>query len=375
LCAAACLTVALIAPAAARAASVSIVPSTNPGTSNILGGLVAFAPADVWGVGTTTSPSYAGCHSRTLTIHSTGGAFADVTPVAAICGAVNAAAGTSSSDLWAVGSANTARDPQVRHYDGTTWTASAGADLPVPPSGGRRLRSTGLNAVAALAPNNVWAAGKAEFADQTNHTLLEHFDGSGWQLVNGPTATASAFNGISALGAGDVWAVGAAGGNTLAAHYDGSRWSTVPTPNANLINTLNGVAAIAPSNVWAVGSSVKNPNDGVSVSHTLIEHYNGTSWSVVSSPNVGAGNNVLTGVAAHSATDVWAVGYDDDITGSIPVRKTVWMHWDGVRWSTFPSPNVGTSDNWLVGVIAPAGTTDAWAWGFSPDGTLVERVH
>ena len=56
------------------------------------------------------------------------------------------------------------------------------------------------------------------------------------------------------------------------------------------------------------------------------------------SPNVGAGNNVLTGVAAHAANDVWAVGYDDDQSGSIPVRKTVWMHWDGTGWSVVREP-------------------------------------
>ena len=68
-----------------------------------------------------------------------------------------------------------------------------------------------------------------------------------------------------------------------------------------------------------------------------------------------------------------AVGYDDDITGPIPVRKTVWMHWDGTKWSTVPSPNVGAGDNTPLGVIAPAGTTSVWAWGGSADGTLVER--
>src|SRR6185503_297425 len=106
---------------------------------------------------------------------------------------------------------------------------------------------------------------------------------------------------------------------------------------------------------------------------TLIEHFNGGAWSIVPSPNVGAGNNVLTGIAAHAANDVWAVGYDDDHSGTIPVRKTVWMHWDGTRWSVVASPNTGNSDNTLLGVIAPAGTTDVWAWGSSPDGALVQR--
>jgi hypothetical protein len=178
-------------------------------------------------------------------------------------------------------------------------------------------------------------------------------------------------------GAADIWAVGsqtsATGTATLATHYNGASWTTSSTPNNNVNNELNGVAAVAGNDAWAVGDSIKSAIDGVSTSKTLIEHFTGGTWTIVPSPNVGTGNNVLTGVAAHAANDVWAVGYDDDHSGSIPVRKTVWMHWDGTHWSLVPSPNVGTSDNTLNGVIAPAGTTDVWAWGGSPNGTIVQR--
>src|SRR5437764_621866 len=55
-------------------------------------------------------------------------------------------------------------------------------------------------------------------------------------------------------------------------------------------------------------------------------------WSVVSSPNVGTSSNVLNGVAVVSANDVWAVGY---YSGG-----TLIEHWDGTSWSVVPSPNV-----------------------------------
>jgi hypothetical protein len=82
---------------------------------------------------------------------------------------------------------------------------------------------------------------------------------------------------------------------------------------------------------------------------------------------------VLTGVAARSASDVWAVGYWDNLAGPIPIRSTLWMHWNGTSWSIVASPNVGTGDNTLLGVIAPANATDAWAYGGSADGTLVQH--
>ena len=46
-----------------------------------------------------------------------------------------------------------------------------------------------------------------------------------------------------------------------------------------------------------------------SIDQTLTEHWNGTAWSVVASPNLGTSDNVLYGVAAVAANDVWAVGY------------------------------------------------------------------
>ena len=376
--AAALIALAVAAPAAP--AAVSTVTTPNPGTGNTIGGLTAFPVDGVWAVGTASSSSYSGCHGRTLTARFTGSAFTEIleTPAATpICATVDAASGSSSSDIWAVGSASSQRDPHLRHYDGSTWTASAGATLQPPPAGARSLHTTGLKAVADLSPTNVWAVGRAMFADSSRHTLIEHLGPGGWALVAGPTTTGSVLNGISALATGDIWAVGsqtsATGSSTLAAHYNGTSWTTSSTPNNNANNELKDVAAVAADDVWAVGDSIKSPFDGVSTSKTLIEHFNGRGWTIVPSPNVGAGNNVLTGVAAHAADDVWAVGYDDDHSGSIPVRKTVWMHWDGSRWSVVPSPNTGSGDNTLLGVIAPSGTGDVWAWGGSADGTLVQR--
>jgi hypothetical protein len=69
------------------------------------------------------------------------------------------------------------------------------------------------------------------------------------------------------------------------------------------------VAALAPNNVWAVGSFVK-ATKGPTL--TLIEHYDGSEWSVVPSPNVGPHSmfqsNRLFGITAVSPTDIWAFG-------------------------------------------------------------------
>ena len=41
---------------------------------------------------------------------------------------------------------------------------------------------------------------------------------------------------------------------------------------------------------------------------TLIEHWNGISWSIVTSPNNGTSGLQLNGVTCASASDCWAVG-------------------------------------------------------------------
>jgi hypothetical protein len=63
---------------------------------------------------------------------------------------------------------------------------------------------------------------------------------------------------VVAISADDVWAVGWTGGNsgpiTLIEHWNGSTWSVVPSPNPSATdNHLWGVTALATNNVWAVG--------------------------------------------------------------------------------------------------------------------------
>jgi hypothetical protein len=371
----------LAMPSSAGAlSSWALVASPNPATTNSIGGLVALSATEIWAVGNASSASYTGCHGRTLAARWNGSAFVEVLPstTTAMCASVNGVTGRSTTDIWAVGSTNNGRDTHIRHWNGSTWSAVPGAVIQVPPSGGRQQRSTGLNGVTALSSSNVWAVGNAQYADFTRNTLVEHWNGSAWSLVSAKAAVGSVLRGISAVSASDIWAVGSGGTSgsatlaTLTEHWNGATWTIIPSPNTNKLNVLRGVSARASYDVWAVGDS-STDSGGIPLSRTLIERWNGTRWVVVPSPNVGAGNNSLAAVAARSATDVWAVGFYDDITGEIPIRKTLTMHWNGSAWSVVGSANRGTGDNWLNSVVAPAGTTQSFASGTSAAGTLIER--
>ena len=365
---------------AAAAASWTIVPSPNPGTVNSIGGLVAFSSNEVWGVGSASSSSYTGCKGKTLAARWNGSAFVEVpAPFTAICAGINGVDGISTSDVYAVGSTNEGRDTHIRHWNGTNWAVVPGANIQVPPSGGRRHRTTALNGITALSSSNVWAVGNAEYSDFSHNTLVEHWNGSAWSLVPAAGPAGSTLRAIAAVNASDIWAVGSGGSSgsatfaTLTEHWNGSSWSIVPSPNANALNYLRGVSAVSTDDVWAVGDAIKAIGDGISVYRTLIQHWDGKTWKAVPAPNVGPDSNGLSAVAARSAKDVWAVGYWDDRSGDIPIRKTLVEHWNGKKWSVVASANAGGGDNWLTSVVAPAGTKQAFASGPSAAGTLILR--
>jgi hypothetical protein len=80
----------------------------------------------------------------------------------------------------------------------------------------------------------------------------------------------------------------------------------------------------------------------------------------VPSPDVNQENNYLFSVDGTSSTDAWAVGFFD--TGF--ELRTMTQHWDGTAWTIVSSPNASTvidepSD---VAAISP---TDTWAVGQS----------
>lgn len=160
--------------------------------------------------------------------------------------------------------------------------------------------------------------------------------------------------GVAAASASDAWAVGAyypSSSNilaTLAEHFDGTRWTAYPLPNVGVEeNTLLAVSMPSTGVAWAVGYYV----NGKFQQQTLIEHFNGTVWSVVPSPSPGALQNILFGVAAITDSDVWAVGGEQDATG---LWHTLAEHWNGTSWSVVNAVDAGSSGNHFYAVKAIA---------------------
>lgn len=69
-------------------------------------------------------------------------------------------------------------------------------------------------------------------------------------------------------------------------------------------------------------------------------------WTVVFPATIGAGSDCLSGVDGTSWNDVWAVGTWEDL-----VFKTLIQHFDGTSWTKFPAPFTGNSEG-MVDVLA-----------------------
>jgi hypothetical protein len=228
-----------------------------------------------------------------------------------------------------------------------------------------------FGAVAAVAKDDVWAVGnfipgaKGSNADATL-SMAAHFDGTKWTST--PTVqTGSNFSTLFGVAAtpGKAWAVGVALDKDFAAHsvieaWDGKAWHLAPTPKLDTQrDILYSATAVNDHDVWAVG--VRQSEDGVF--GTLIEHFDGTAWRVVESPNPGSSGNQLYGVAADSAHDVYAVGQRDGQSSDTPLV----LHWDGKEWSTVATPATPAISGaaLLQGVSVRGG--QVWAVGQSDD--------
>jgi hypothetical protein len=229
------------------------------------------------------------------------------------------------------------------------------------PNGGKQADGNVLLATAAISSTDTWAVGAEPNPSQyLTATLAEHWDGHQWSIVPTPAISAPTvqLNSVVALNRGNVWAAGYSDnpnclcGQTVVEHWNGSRWTRLTTPNPGVADYLTGIAATSATDVWVVGYEwISN-----FVELPLLLHYNGTTWKQFNTSQFHLGQ--LSSVFARAADDVWAVGW----TGQVPNVKALALHWNGTSWkrAAFPTESGG----WIVlkNVFGVAGN-DVWAVG------------
>ena len=229
----------------------------------------------------------------------------------------------------------------------------------------------GVSAAFTDGPSyDAWAVGTSNTNDSGGDTLIQRWNGISWQVVPSPDQGSGANSLISvevvpgrSARTRDAWAVGAyySGSNqyTLTEHWNGSAWSVVTSPNPSLTggNALADTAVVSRDDIWAVGTY----NTPGNLNKTLVMHWNGTGWAIVPSPNA-PGFNVLGSVVANSSTDVWAVGVSGS-DASVHDSRPLVMHWNGISWSLVQVPLPSEAAEGSLISVAALGPNNVWAVG------------
>jgi len=269
----------------------------------------------------------------------------------------------------------------VEAWDGNSWSSAGG----VAPGG---TTSSRLAAVACDA-DGCWAAGSEVTGAGFAVGLAERLVTGTWtpvptaepqgQEVNALSSVACASPGPFCVSVGSHSTEASA--ETLVESWRGGAWSAVASPSAggSMNSFLNGVACASATACWAVGEAEPTSNGvsptSIDTASTLVEAWNGSSWSIASSPNpTGAQISSLSSVSCASTTDCWAVGdsypfADNGVTiglnstGPVAISHTLAEHWDGQSWQVVGSPNVNPLLSDELTSVACASTTDCWAVG------------
>jgi hypothetical protein len=270
----------------------------------------------------------------------------------------------SASDVWAAGSYNL-RNPTLEtwplflHWDGVTWSV-------VP--NGTSAPSHFIMDLVAIGSNDVWAAGLGGY--------VEHWNGLAWSEVSAPALAGTNLWAAAGSSANDIWTVGeyhpfGETAQTFIGRWDGTVWTQVPSPNAGTSdNYLYGIVAVSQTDVWAVGNYI----GPTGTTQALIERWNGTTWSIVSSPELDTVNFNPRGVDSKGSAPIVLAGSVDNGVAS----RTLIERWNGARWKRVQSPNLSGMNNYLIDVSFGTGI-NAWTvgWAEQPSSdhsvTLIER--
>jgi hypothetical protein len=282
---------------------------------------------------------------------------------------VSATACTAVGFTIKKGGPSAPRQTLIESWNGTRWSVVTSPD----PG-----RVNVLQGVSCASAASCTAAGYYAKRGGPDNTLIESWNGTSWSVVPSPNPTklVNIFSGVSCASAASCTAVGYSRGRratiekTLIESWNGTSWSAIPSPNpSRTFNTLGGVSCVSASACTAVGGW----NGPAGHGRTLIESWNGTKWSAVASPDP-APYDGLDNVSCVSANACTAVGNSTQTTTGT-AASTLIESWNGTSWSVVPSPN-GETVSRLDGVScvsATACTATGYQDGPSPEpSTLVE---
>jgi hypothetical protein len=251
----------------------------------------------------------------------------------------------------------------VEAWSGTSWSIQTTPN----PAGANESKLRGISCKVITACIAVGSSVK-----EGKQTALAIRGNSGtWSLQTVPmpeAGTASELNGVECTSSTFCVAVGKynVSGSTywaMAATWNGTEWSlkTVPKPEGAKRSILLDVSCSDSSNCTAVGGYL---NSG-SVQVTFVERWNGTSWTLQTSPNpMGSTNSVLQNVTCFDRSGCIAVGDWINAGTWQPMAQS----WDGSTWSLDSAANPAGSTFGLLEGVACRVTCIGIGWYTNSEG-------
>ena len=185
-------------------------------------------------------------------------------------------------------------------------------------------------------------------------SLVEHWNGTSWTVGSGatiPGSTASLLWDVTCVTGSDCWAVGVdEPGNSgdpspLAEQWNGSTWSVVPTPD--LTGYLFSVTCVTSSDCWAAGTTATDDGNSDPLNGFIL-HWDGTSWSTTPTQPSGQTYDQFNSVTCTSASDCWAVGFAGpnaesnnflpNVMPNVAGDGSLVEHWNGAAWTRHRVP-------------------------------------
>lgn len=295
------------------------------GWGGSLGSVVAVGPDDGWAVGSRDEGDPALMRWR-------GGAWRSVdVPRSLGVGSLDVVAASARGEVWIFGRGRGATEDSLAGTRAWRWN-------------GRTLTLVWRGPVAVLdaavmaGSHDVWVAGRSadgsDGSDRCHGGFLKHRTVAGWSSVALPTGVC--LQGMSALSAHDIWAVGRTHERPVSMHWDGRTWSDVPLPSdvAGQQGVLNDVAAVSPTQVWAVGTTGTR-EEATRDRQPIVVRRDGHGWTSVDVHGIHA---LLEKVATDGRGGILVSGAPSDSSAEI-------FHGDGRKWTReHVQPGIWVSD-------------------------------
>lgn len=315
------------AAATPAASAWSIVPSPNTGTAttaNLLDAVSCPIPGRCVAVGSYNTSDGA----RNLA-ESWNGTKWKLVPIPNPAGESDFLSGVSCSQgmCMAVGGDQTSAGggstrPLAERWNGHTWS------IQPTPAGSGALSS--LESVSCASSTFCMAVGST--GAEGNATLIESWNGTTWSVLpaHAGHAVASLLS-VSCVSTSACVAVGSYGSSvkkTLAEHWNGTAWSVQSTPvvsPAGNDHALIGVSCVNATRCMAIGTTLTTSG----ALYLLAESLNHTKWTVVTTPATEENPYAVSCAGLSSCA----------ATGSNATGQSLVLHWNGTAWNVVSNPH------------------------------------